>query len=64
MSLIEIKNQLDDESKPDGGFHQVVTNLVDKFYSQFSGHNMDYCFSNVVLNKHHKNEELKNLLEN
>lgn len=63
MSLIEVKNTLDKPDKKEGPFHPEVTSKVDKFYPAFSGHNLDYCFSNIVLNNHHKHEEHQHLLD-
>lgn len=57
MSLLRVWNSLDKPEKPDAGFHPEVSGLVDKFYPEFSGHNLGYCFSNLALNKHHKNDE-------
>ena len=53
MSIVRVKNAYDDPTKLEGGFHQEVHSLIDKFYSEFSGHYLDHCFSNMVLNKHH-----------
>lgn len=57
ISLIRVKNVLDDPTKPEGTFHEEVNALLDKFYPEFSGHLIDHCFSNMVLNRHHKKSD-------
>jgi len=65
ISLIRVKNVLDDSTKPEGTFHEEVNALLDKFYTDFSGHLIDHCFSNMVLNRHHRksdnDDQMKNL---
>lgn len=57
LSLIQVKNSPDNSTLPEGPFHQEVHNLLDKTYSEFSGHLIDHCFSNMVLNRHHKKQD-------
>lgn len=56
--------KLDDASKPEGTFHPEIENKLDKFYPEFSGHILDYCFANYSLNKHFNKEKREELIGN
>lgn len=63
LSIIKIKNKLTDPEKPEGTVYKEINALVDKFYPEFSGHELDHCFSNLVLNKHHKKQNSEDLMK-
>ena len=60
VNVMNIENMKEDPAKEDSVIYPKVTKVYDKLFSNFNGSQLDYCFMNYTLNKHHdkQNENL------
>ena len=60
VNVMNIQNVREDPKNENSTIYPKVTKLYDKYFSEFNGNQMDYCFMNYTLNKHHdkQNENL------
>lgn len=54
INVMNIENMKEDPSKEDSVIYPKVTKVYDRFFSNFNGNKLDYCFMNYTLNKHHE----------
>ena len=53
INVMNIENIKEDPAKEDSIIYPKVTKIYDKFFSSFNGNQLDNCFMNYTLNKHH-----------